>query len=70
MSNLKDKNRSNEDLKSNILQEIKSGVYYRNNEDTICCKYKNGPTTEYDKMTRKDCLEVFFGDVVDDSNCK
>jgi len=59
----------NEDLKNKILQEIKSGTYHGQHEETICCKYKNGAKTEYDKMTKKDCLEVFFGDVVDDSNC-
>ncbi len=60
---------ANEDLKNKILQEIESGTYYENKNDTICCKYRNGSATEYGKMTEKDCLEVFFGEVVDNSNC-
>ena len=62
-------NQENEDLKIEILQKIKSGSYYDENGATICCKYRYGAKIEYDKMTMKDCLEVFFGDIVDDSNC-
>ena len=70
MSNQEKKLKADENKKNSILQEMKAGVYYQNNHEVVCCKYKNGSATEYGKMTREDCTGIFFGDVVDDSNCK
>ena len=58
-----------ESLKNSVVEAIRSGEFYEENLDTICCKYRNGPNTEYDKMTTKDCLEIFFGEVVDNGKC-
>lgn len=50
--------------------ESKSQLQNESNKEVVCCKYKRGSIFEFAKLTRKDCLETFFGEVVNDSNCK
>ena len=57
-----------DDQKSRLIAAIKSGDF-NEGMDTVCCKYRQGSVTQFDKTDRDTCLNVLFGEVVSDGNC-
>ena len=70
---IKEARKNNEELTdeqtNRLIAAIKSGDYNNEGLDTVCCKYRQGPVTQYDKTDRDTCLNVLFGEVVSDENC-
>lgn len=56
------------DQKNRLILAIKSGDFDEG-LDTVCCKYRQGSLTQFDRTDRDTCLNVLFGEVVSDGSC-